>query len=213
MQRKKDPHRPSELPKRPTTRWAIALAGFAVAVVAIVGAVILFGGSDEDVAAPETPAEVMTLLARAVEQADPTQLTQLSSTSVVWGPGFLEWNLALGMNPEFSDCATVGSGLVMVGCSVTMGDDYFFSVVLEENLPTTLTVRIDGATFDVLTWPAPDGVVEVEADMRAWINETHPELENQMFGSDYFDVRFNQEAGQLHTQYLDEYLAYREANS
>ncbi|NNC93422.1 MAG: hypothetical protein HKN80_13115, partial [Acidimicrobiia bacterium] len=44
-----------EIPKQPRIRWAIALAGFAVAVVAVVGAAILFGGSDSDVAAPETP--------------------------------------------------------------------------------------------------------------------------------------------------------------
>jgi hypothetical protein len=206
----------TDLPKRPTTRWAIALAGFAVAIVAVVGAVILFGGSDGDVAAPETPAEVMALLATALEEVDAVQSTELSPPAGALQPGFLEWHLALGMNPEFSDCANLGSGVVMVKCSATMGDDFFFSVVLEENLPTTVTVRIDDdyATFDVMTWELAEGLAGVEFDMRDWIRETHPEIANRMFGWGVLDlVRFNQEAGQLHMQYLDEYLAYRKANS
>ncbi|NNC91782.1 MAG: hypothetical protein HKN80_04760, partial [Acidimicrobiia bacterium] len=200
-------------PKQPRIRWAIALAGFAVAVVAVVGAAILFGGSDSDVAAPETPAEVMALLGTAVEEADPS-LTDLSPVGVPYGPGFLEWNLALGLNPEFDNCTTAGSGAIMVSCDVTAGSDYFFSTVLKENVSSTVTVRVDDRSFRVLNWPAFEGLADAEIEFRTWIQATHPELEGQMFGSDFAGVvRFDRTAGELHTQYLDEYLAYREANS
>ncbi|MBT8203041.1 MAG: hypothetical protein HKN74_12375 [Acidimicrobiia bacterium] len=206
----------TEIPKRSRNRWAIALAGFAVAVAAVVGAVLVFG-ADDDVAAPETPAQVMALMTTAIEQADPTQFTNLSSPASLGDDGgrdFLEWNLALGLNPVFTDCET--SAYTTVVCDVTMGEDYFYSQVLEENLLTTVRVQVapDG-TFDVLSWPDPPGLVLVDRDMRTWIQATHPELEDRMFDNAGFAgvLRFSREAGELHMQYLDEYLTYREANS
>ena len=211
----------TETPKRPRTRWALALAGFAVVVVAVVGAVVLFGGGNDDVAAPETPAEVMALMATAVEQADPAQLTNLLSQPPDEGDeGFLEWNLALGMDPTFTDCqvnsAAVPTPETIVTCQVTMGEDYFFSTVLDENLPTYVRVRVEtDGTFDVLAWPDPDGLVGIESDMRKWIKATHPQLEDRMFDSNGYAgvLRFSEESGELHMEYLAEYLAYREANS
>jgi len=202
-----------ETTKRPWTRWGFPLIGLAVLAAAVVVAVIAIGGSSD---APETPTEVMTVLGAAVEDADPVKYADLSfATPTGQGQQFLEWNIALGLDPVFADC-TQGSGVTgnPVKCDVSMGEDYFFSTVLGENLTTTASVRVDNdGTFDIASWPPPFGLTTVEGEMRAWIQETHPELEDRMFGSDYADIRFSQEAGELHMQYLDEYLTYREANN
>lgn len=205
--------------KRPRNRWAIALIGFVVAIVAVVGAVLIVGG-DDDVAAPETPAQVMARMATAVEQADPALLANLSPASLEDGGGrdFLEWNLALGLNPVFTDCelGSTGSTYTAVGCDVTMGEDYFYSQVLDENLLTIVRVQVDQeGVFAVLSWPDPPGLLSVDKDMRTWIQATHPELEDRMFDSTGYGgvLRFSREAGELHMKYLNEYLAYRDANS
>lgn len=209
----------TEMLGRPRNRWAIALVGFAVAIVAVVGAVLVFGG-DDDVAAPETPAQVMARMATAVEQADPALLANLSPATFEGDGGreFLEFNLALGMNPVFTDCeiASTGPTYTDVACDVTMGEGYFYSQVLDENLPTIVRVQVDvDGVFDVLSWPEPPGLLSVDRDMRTWIQATHPELVNRMFDSAGYGgvLRFSREAGELHMEYLDEYLAYRDANS
>ncbi|MDH3605724.1 MAG: hypothetical protein OER12_01870 [Acidimicrobiia bacterium] len=204
----------TETTKRTWTRWGFPLIGLAVVAAAVVVAVIAIGGSSD---APETPTEVMTLLGTAVEEADSAQYADLTVTAPTGqGKDFLEWNVALGLDPDFSDCTKNAASATgnPVTCDVTMGKDYFFSTVLDENLSTTVSVRVDtDGAFDVQGWPPPFGLTTVEADMRAWIQETHPQLEDRMFGSDYADIRFSQEAGELHMQYLHEYLAYREANN
>ena len=210
----------TQIPKQRRNRWAIALTGFAGAVVAVVGAVLLFGG-DDDVAAPDTPAQVMALMATAVEQADPAQFTNLSSPASLGeggGRDFLEWNLALGLDPVFTDCeiSSAASSYTIVACDVTMGEDYFFSQVLDQNLATFVRVQVEqDGTFDVLAWPDPPGLVPIARDMRTWIQTTHPELEDRMFDSEGYAgvLRFSPEAGELHMQYLNEYLDYREATS
>jgi len=204
----------TDLPKRPRTGWAIALTGFAVAIAAIVGAVILFGG-DDDVAAPESPAEILELYAVAIQEVEPGRFAELNPVSDETLDRFLDWQIGLGMNPTFSNCSIAGSASTsLVACDLTAGGDDFFSTVLGDNLTTTVGAVVDSSGSLVMSaWPAPQGVLDVERDMREWIRLEHPELESEMFGFDYAGVvKFDKTAGELHMQYLDDYLAYREAN-
>ena len=209
---------PTEPPNRNRSRWGYALTGFAVVVAAVVAVVILIGGTSSDSAeGPQTPLEVMAVLTEAVQAVDPVRYADITPTTPTGsGYQFLEWNLALGLDPVLSDCR-INSNSVdgnPVTCTVTMGEDYFFSTVLDENASTWVDIRVDqDGTFDVQSWPPPLGLTPIEAEMRLWIQETHPEVEDRMFGSDYSDIRFSREAGELHMEYLDEYLAYRKANS
>ena len=205
----------TDLPKRPRTGWAIALTGFAVAIAAIVGAVILFGG-DDDVAAPESPAEFLERYAVAIQEVEPGRFAKLNPVPDEFLDRFLDWHLGLGMNPTFSNCSIAGSASTsLVACDLTAGEDYFFSTVQGENLTATVGAVVDSNGSLVMTaWPDPPGVVDVERDMREWIRLEHPELESEMFGFDFANVvKFDKTAGELHMEYLDEYLAYRKANS
>jgi hypothetical protein len=209
---------PAEIPSNGRTRWAFALAGFAVAVAAVVAAVILIGGTSSDSAeGPQTPLEVLAVLEEAVRAVDPVQYADLTLiTPTGTDEGFMEWNIALGLDPVLSDCSKNANSVDgnPVTCTVTMGEDYFFSTVLGENASSWVDIRVDNdGTFNLQSWPPPLGLTTIEAEMRLWIKETHPEVEDRMFGSDYADIRFSREAGELHMEYLDEYLAYRKTNS
>ena len=164
-------------------------------------------------AEPGTPEAVMEQLVLAARAADPSIPADLVAPLDAAGRNFLEWNLALGMEPEFSDCVVMSAGQsgVAMTCAVTMGEQYFFSRLVGANLPTSVTAAIsdEAGTLAVGSWPPPVGLVAAESDLREWIRAVHPDAEGAMFGNDYAGVvRFSREAGELHSRYLDEYLAY-----
>ncbi len=157
-----------------------------------------------------TPEGVMERMGAAVEAANPEEFEDLSAPLDAEEESFLGWILAMEADPEFTNC----EGTAAVTCDVTMGEDYFFSVLEDDNLASTVTVSVrpDG-TFGVMSWPPPEGLVAAEVELRTWIRETHPEEEDRMFGSILGVLKFTEEAGELHMEYLDEYMAYREANA
>ena len=202
---------PTRIPPRRRNLLAFLAAGLGIAGVVAV-AIAIAGGGDEP-AAPESAPEVMDRIQAAVEAADPVAFENLYWQEDAFGTSFLDWNLGLGMEPVFSDCAVESSNAraTMVACSVAMGEDYFSAVVTGTPADTTLKVQVveDGG-FDVAAWPAPRGLVDAEIEMRAWIREAHPELEDRMFGTDHAGVvKFSKEAGELHALYLDEFLTAR----
>ena len=162
------------------TRWAFALASFAVAVAANVRdgdlAAIRAGGPSPDDA--DVP--------------------------------FLEWMIGLDPEPQFTDCEVTsqspnGSD---VRCSVEYSPDSFFVKTLGVQ-PLTFAARItpDGALI-VQGWPPPPGLSAIGTEMRTWIATTYPELEDRMFGTQgYAGFLFTREAGELLNQYVDEFLA------
>jgi hypothetical protein len=153
----------------------------------------------------------MERLIEAVQPLAPAGIDELSAPLDVGGTRFLEWNLALGMDPVFSDCEVrPGSLISSATCSVTMGDDYFFSRIEGGDVQTVVNANIANSTgrLAVTGWPPPAGLVAAENDFRTWIQANHPADEAAMFGTDYANVlRFSKEAGELHTQYAEEYLA------
>lgn len=196
-----------------------------VAVAAALVALLLAGGGDDEAdpamtpigqpaavaATPGSPEWVMEELAAAVKPLDPVAFEGITAPVEGSGAGFLEWNLALGMDPSFSDCAmTPGASTATVTCSVTMGEEYFFSRLAGSNLATVVNGSISNSTarLSVTGWPAPAGLVEAEEDFREWIRANHPEEESSMFGNDFAGIiKFSKEAGELHTQYAGEYIA------
>jgi uncharacterized protein (DUF3820 family) len=212
--------------KPPKRRRNILVPLFILAAVAaaVIIALLAGGGSDEAepattligepvaiAATPGSPEWVMEELAAAIKPLNPTAFEGLTAPVEGSGAGFLEWNLALGMDPVFSDCATTpGSSTANVTCSVTMGEGYFFSRLAGSNVATTVNGGVSNSTarFSVSSWPPPPGLVEAEEGFRDWIRANHPEEEANMFGNDFAGViKFTKEAGELHTQYADEYLA------
>ena len=204
--------RPSPTDSSPRRRLGAFIAGGLAAAIAIAIAIAV-AGSGDDIAAPESAAEVMDRVQVAIEAADPGAFESLFTVEDTFGTSFLDWNLGLGMNPTFNDCAVESTNerATLVACSVAMGDEYFSAVVTNTAADTTLKVQVlEDGEFTVAAWPAPPGLIEAETEMRNWIRQSHPELEDQMFGFDHAGIiRFSKEAGELHAQYLDEFLAAR----
>jgi hypothetical protein len=168
-------------------------------------------------ASPLSPEDVMARLIATVQAIDAERFAGLTAPLDPMGRSFLEWNAALGMDPVFSGCAESSNipQVVNFTCAVTMGEGYFFSVVAGENVTTSVnfTISTGEGTLGVGSWPPPRGLVETERAFRDWIVANHAGDEERMFGNDYAGVvRFSAEAGELHMQYLDEYLSYIEAN-
>ena len=164
-----------------------------------------------DLATADTPEGVMNDIMAAVQQGAPEGFADLTAPLDAMGTRFLAWNLALGMDPTFTDCTiTPGSFVADAECTVAMGEDYFFSRVEGANVTTSVAAIIENSSGEltVMSWPPPVGLVAAEKDFRQWIREHHPAEEERMFGNDYAGViRFSKEAGELHTRYADEYLA------
>jgi hypothetical protein len=153
---------------------------------------------------------IMDRLVAAVTEIDPAKYAELTYQSFeldIAGRDFLDWNLALDTDPVFSDCEETTTG---VRCRAAMGESWFFSSLAGENLVLTVTARIEeGNVLNVETWPPSMDVTAGERAFRTWIRETHPELEDRMFGEVLGMFKFTTEAGELHMQYLEEYLASR----
>jgi hypothetical protein len=123
---------------------------------------------------------------------------------------FVEWHLGFNAQPEFSDVVetpTVGGRTNFRG-TVTYGDDSFYSQAVGETLTTTLSgfVREDGTVY-VSSWPPPDGLATVDAELRTWVEANRPELVDEMFGNDYSGIRFSRRSGELRMEVLDDFLA------
>ncbi len=158
-----------------------------------------------------SPAGVMADLIAAVQSSDSSGLPDLAAPMNLVNTGFLEWNLALGMDPVFSDCTlTTGNLTTAVLCQVTMGEDYFFSRVAGTNVATTVTGSVTNATgnLTISGWPPPQGLLSAANDYRDWIRTNHPDVEDRMFGNDFAGILlFTEEAGELYSEYADAYLA------
>ncbi len=129
--------------------------------------------------------------------------------------GFWEW-ISILEKPRFTDCQVLnetanGSD---IRCTYRIGEDTWMSQVLGIQATTTFTALVD--TEGVLTpsfASAPPGEIQAEVDFREWIRATYPDDEDRMFGNDAAEVyRFSKESAELHMQYLDEYLAYKQQN-
>jgi len=219
-----------ESPRRSGRRGLIAVV--AVFVLAVVGIVVwLFAGGDEE----RTPIEVVQDLAAAMRDDDVDEVNELLG---IVPPDFMEqqfsdflvWSMALEAEPTFSDCTNTAYGFnaqEMVTCTVTYGDNYFYSQVLAESLTSTFEAYVfdDWVGVSDLGTPAgqtPDGVIDVEAEFRSWVmaREDRWELWDQLRlssqdlqdGAKFFTTRVGRDyaSGELRMQLLDEFMASRQ---
>ncbi|NNC40736.1 MAG: hypothetical protein HKN95_08590 [Acidimicrobiia bacterium] len=195
----------------PTTKQSWKRPILVVVAVAILGAVavgtslVMDEGSGIE---PITSAEgVYERVAAALEEAEPAGFANVTHGSGVVLPSLMGWQInMLRLDPVFSNCI----GTNVVTCDLTYGEDYFYSVVLGSNVEGSITVEIAAdETFRITQWPFPEDVKQVEYDLRAWVQATHPELETRMFGNDAYGVfKFTEEALRLHADHLEEYMVY-----
>lgn len=160
-----------------------------------------------------TPDDVTALVAEAIGKVDPGTYAGLSFTPVgsVIQPSLMGWQIEhLRFDPAFSDCRQAGS--LQLVCSLTYGEEYWYSVVLGHNITGSVTVQVsDQGTFAITAWPFPEEVKTVERELRDWIRATHPEDESRMFGNDAYGVfSFTEEAARLHAERLDEFVTSRD---
>lgn len=177
------------------------VVALAVVVLAAAGAgtwLLVRGGE-------KTPTDVIQDFAAAMRADDMESVEGFAGSDDV---GFIEWLIGMKAEPVLTDCVENNT---YVSCDVTFGDEFFYSVVDGETKTSTLGGFVRDGVFEGDSWPPPAGLATTEASLRTFVQEVHPELEDQMFGNDYAGVRMDRTSGELRMQVLDEYLAWRGA--
>lgn len=197
-------------PREPRGRWLPAVA--VIVVLAMAGAGVWLITSDGE----RTATDVIQDLAKALRTDDAVLLNEVSSGDNLW---FLEWQIALRAEPEYTNCSELAivTGETRVACDVTLGSEFFYSQVLNEPFVGTLAGFVDEeGTFRGTDFPPPTGVdtgtsiVAIEAELRTWVKDAYPELEDELFGfPGYLGIKMTRESGELRMQLLDEFIASR----
>lgn len=197
-------------PSRSSWRGLMPLIAVVVVTVVGLGGWLLLRDGDR------TPTDVVQDVASGIRNDDVALLEEVSGTDVLW---FYEWQIALRAEPEFTDCtetAVGDSGTTRVACTVTTGDDFFYTQVAGEPFTTTIKgiVQADG-TFSGTSYPPPRGettdLVTIEAELRQWVQDVYPDLEDDLYGSPgYIGLKMTRESGELRMDLLDEFVASRE---
>ncbi|NNF69625.1 MAG: hypothetical protein HKN01_07615 [Acidimicrobiia bacterium] len=183
--------------------------GIVVLVVVLVAASI--GGAvwilnDEE----RTAIDVVQDLATAMREDNTALLQEVFGVS----NSFIEWQIALELYPEFTDCSELplSTGGTRVGCAVTYDINGFYPKVLGRGMTTTISGVVgDDGYLTGTSFPPPAGLLGIESELRTWVQEVHPELEDQLYGSPgFFGIKMTRESGELRMQLLDEFMASRQ---
>ena len=175
-----------------------------IAILAVAGAatwLIMRGGE-------KTATDVMQDLAAAMRADDMASVAGFDADTAV--EGFIEWQIGMRLDPTFSNCSEItGAGTTLVNCDVTSGDEYFYAVIAGEAMTSTASGNVnDDGVLIPSNWPPPEGLLSIDAEFRTWVRDTHPDLEDQMWGfPGNLGIKMTRESGELRTQLLDEYLA------
>lgn len=162
--------------------------------------------TDDMVVEPtDTPIDVIQRLARAMREDDAALLMETVGGEDPW---FIEWLTALRAEPEFTDCTENESA---VSCRVSFGDDFFYTRVLGEPQESTISGAAHDGEFVGRELAPPTGIMTAEAELRTWVQQNHPELEEQLYGtpSHVGGIKMTHESGELRMQLLDEFLESR----
>ncbi|MBT8163998.1 MAG: hypothetical protein KJO97_00495 [Acidimicrobiia bacterium] len=203
---------PTEIPPRPRRRYAIALAAFAVIAVAVAVTAFLGSSGTEEVAEPG-PIELVQDFGEKFRAADIDGLKAMSPNGQT-DERFVEWHHGLNSSPEFTECAITRDTVngQTVRCTVQFNPDSFFARMGSPSTAASLDVS-PGGKVGVVSFPPPAGLTNMSAEVRAFLEAEHPDLLDTVAGFDYSGLAFSREAGQVIDQHLDEFLAYRAANS
>lgn len=191
------------------------IAGLAVVVLAVIAGGWLLLRNDE-----KTAADHVQDVATAMRSDDMDKLVEILGFDNVQQVEyrFIDWHIGWGAQPEFSDVVVAGSGTNTFAATVTYGDDSFYTQTVNsltsqtEGTPLTTTVTgfvDDDGEVSISSWPPPDGLTAVEAELRPWVEANRPELVDEMFGSDFSGIHFSRRSGELRLEVLDDFLASR----
>ena len=161
-------------------------------------------------APPATPADILDRLATALDSADPQAHPEPAGFTIDFegGEHFLEFQLAIGIDPSFGDCRPDPDPRI-VECRVALGDDYLYSQILGRPVETRVIVEIlEDSRFRIASWPPTRQLFEAEYDYRVWVQSVHPHAEAAMFGQSAAIWEFTEASGHLHMLYLSDYLSY-----
>ena len=102
--------------------------------------------------------------------------------------GFVEWHIGMNIEPRLTDCSEiVGASSTIVTCTISSGDNYFYSVIAGEEMTAVVSGSVDEeGVFTGTNWPPPTGLTSIDAEFKDWIKATHPEMESQMWGAPGF---------------------------
>jgi hypothetical protein len=209
--------RPTHSPTPPRRRaTAIAFASFVAIALAVLSVWLVASGEDgqDAAAAGVEPGVGLEKVGQYAASLGADDLSGLFVTDPVFGgsqyaPDFEGWLIGLNIAPELSGCLeTPTEDWVDVTCVLSFGDEFFFTRVAGYPLTTRLEMRVlsDG-TLQGVSMEPPGLLVSIESSMRNWVRESYPDLEDRMFGPNV--ALMTREAGELHMQLLDEYLASR----
>ncbi len=191
------------------------IAGLAVVVLAVIAGGWLLFRNDE-----KTAADHVQDVATAMRNDDMDELVEMlgfaNAQQIEYR--FIDWHIGWGAQPEFSDILFAGSGTNTFAATVTYGDDSFYTQAVNsltsqtEGTPLTTTVTgfvDDDGEVSISSWPPPDGLTAVEAELRPWVEANRPELVDEMFGGDFSGIQFSRRSGELRLEVLDDFLASR----
>lgn len=158
----------------------------------------------------------------AIRAGDMARVTEMSLPGLQRDLFWVEYQSALGIEPELSDCSALpaSEASATVVCQTTAGDDYFYTRIAGQPLFSSIRASVTAEGLDAAQWPwysAPESSSEntslaIEGDFRAWVQAVYPELEDDLYtsGGESFDgIATNRESGELRVQLLDEYLTSR----
>lgn len=191
------------------------IAALAVVVLAVIAGGWLLLRNDE-----QTPADHVQDVAAAMRNDDMDKLTEILgfSNEQQVEYRFIAWQIGWGAQPEFSDIDVAGSGTNTFAGTVTYGDDSFYTQAVNsltsQPVGTPLTTTVTGFVDDdgevsISSWPPPDGLTTVEAELRPWVEANRPELVDEMFGNDFSGIHFSRRSGELRLEVLNDFLASR----
>ena len=184
----------------------IAAAAFAVGIAVIAGGLLLYEEGERTslvAGQPPGPLEEMVL---ALNAGDVETIN-----AVVPPPtSFPLWLIGLDASGiEFTDCVVGDAG--RIACSVSMGEDWFYSRIAGYPMETTFSAAVVNGQLRAVQWPTPEGVIAAETEFEAWVLETYPERYNEMFADPgtVAHIKFGLASGQARAELLEEFLASR----
>lgn len=188
-------------------RVILALAGFAVLVMAVVAVGFLTRDSNPEEVADRAALAHIQEFAERFRQGDLAGVGTMGPAGI---PNPLsEWLIGLRAEPEFTNCEITGrsSNGRDIRCAVTYGDEYFFSQVAGGPVSTSIRAGVspDGI-ISVTHWPPQEGLVEAAAQFRVWLEEFHPESAELIAGYDYAGLAWSLEGAEESMRLLPDYL-------
>lgn len=186
------------VPARPKGRSGLWIAlAILLAVIAVAGTAWWLARSD-----------VTDDYAAAFEAGDYEAAVELihEDSLPVWD-GVTEWLMATGADDlRFENCEPVEFTSNHV-CDVTFGENWIYNRASAEPIVSRMVYEEIDAQLRIVDWPAPDSLMALDAELRDWVEENHPERVDEMWT--FTATIWNREGGEARMDVAEEWLASR----